>query len=91
MKSKGEGYVVNISDVQAKRSGPKIFFLDFLLLQAPGMKSKGEGYIVNISDVEAKHTGPAHPGYAASKWAMSGFSHACYEALRPHGIKVGTA
>jgi NAD(P)-dependent dehydrogenase (short-subunit alcohol dehydrogenase family) len=53
------------------------------------MKEKGEGYIINITDVESSHTGPHHPAYAASKWALAGFSHACYEALRPYGIKVG--
>ncbi|GAB4813844.1 hypothetical protein N2152v2_000890 [Parachlorella kessleri] len=55
---------------------------------APKMQEKGEGYIVNISDVEASHKGPQHAAYAASKAALTGFSHACYEALRPHGIKV---
>ena len=42
----------------------------------------------SLQDVEASHKGPQHAAYTASKAALTGFSHACYEALRPHGIKV---
>jgi hypothetical protein len=41
------------------------------------------------ADVEAYHTGPHHPSYAASKYALRGFSHSCYELLRDKGVKVG--
>lgn len=55
---------------------------------APAMAKKGNGMIINIGDAEATHTGPHHPAYAASKYALRGWSMSCYEALRQKNVKV---
>ncbi len=55
---------------------------------APRMVSQREGTIINIgsiSGVEPMRTGSA---YAASKWALRGWSLSCYERLRHDNIKV---
>ncbi len=55
------------------------YSLPLLLSALPDAGWQGEGWIVNICDFEATHTGPHHPAYAATKYALRGFSKSSYE------------
>eukprot|EP00887_Chlorella_sp_A99_P006576 scaffold3.g6576.t1 len=93
-KCKGEGVTscecksVDLADPQAVDKVNAAAPMRMIRAFAPKMASKGDGAIISIGDVEAMHTGPSHPAYAASKYALRGFTLSAYEALRHHGIKV---
>jgi len=54
----------------------------------PGMLERGEGYIINIASMMALIGVVGYTTYAASKFALRGFSDALRMELKPHGIHV---
>lgn len=55
---------------------------------APGMKQRGHGHIINMGSVASLYATPGTTLYAASKFAIRGFSIAAAGDLRPHGVAV---
>lgn len=54
----------------------------------PGMIERGAGHILNVgSDVGLRPIGNLAT-YAATKYAMRGFSHSLSQEVRPHGVRV---
>lgn len=62
----------------------------FLLVRnaAPHMKNEGGGTIVNIASLAGKNPVPNMACYAATKWALHGFSVSIMGELRKHNIRV---
>ena len=54
----------------------------------PLMREHKSGQIVNISSIAGRTSTPALGAYAASKWALEGFSEGLYHELASFGIKV---
>lgn len=54
----------------------------------PGMLERGTGYLVNIASMMAVLGIAGYTAYAASKFALRGFSDALRMELKPHGINV---
>ncbi|NQZ67974.1 MAG: SDR family NAD(P)-dependent oxidoreductase [Lentisphaeria bacterium] len=54
----------------------------------PSMKEQGSGHIVNISSISGKLPLKGGSAYAASKYALRGFSDSIFLELRDFGIKV---
>jgi 3-oxoacyl-[acyl-carrier protein] reductase len=55
---------------------------------AAGMKRRGRGHIINIGSVASLYAAPGITLYAASKFAVRGFSLAAAGDLRPYGVAV---
>jgi len=64
----------------------------FLCTQAvlPSMQKRGSGIIVNISSLAGKNSFVNGAGYAATKWALNGFSNCLRLEVRAQNIKVIT-
>ena len=56
----------------------------------PGMIENGRGHIVNISSISGYLPLSGGSGYAATKYAVTGFSESLFHEVREHGIKVTT-
>ena len=56
----------------------------------PTMREQGYGHIVNISSISGHVPLPGGSAYAASKFAVSGFSQSLFQEVRDYGIKVTT-
>lgn len=56
----------------------------------PTMKEQGSGHIINVSSISGKLPLPGGSGYAASKYAVTGFSESLFQEVRQWGIKVST-
>lgn len=56
----------------------------------PKMREQGGGHIVNISSISGRVPLPGGSGYAASKYAVTGFSESLFQEVREFGIKVTT-
>jgi hypothetical protein len=56
----------------------------------PTMKTQGSGHIINVSSISGKFPLPGGSGYAASKFAITGFSQSLFQEVRDQGIKVTT-
>jgi NADP-dependent 3-hydroxy acid dehydrogenase YdfG len=56
----------------------------------PTMKEQGSGHIINISSISGKLPLAGGSGYAASKYAVTGFSESLFQEVRQWGIKVST-
>lgn len=54
----------------------------------PYMKKNGSGHIVNITSTACKRAWPNASAYHASKWGLTGFSHALHSEARKDKIKV---
>lgn len=54
----------------------------------PYMKKNGSGYIINITSTASKRAWPNASAYHASKWGLTGFSHALHSEARKDKIKV---
>lgn len=54
----------------------------------PYMKQNGEGHIINITSTACKRAWPNASAYHASKWGLTGFSHAIHAEARKDKIKV---
>ena len=62
--------------------------LDVIRETLPVLKKQGAGHYVNISSVFGVWAIPAYSIYAASKFAVEGFSKAMASELEPFGIKT---
>jgi 3-dehydrosphinganine reductase len=58
---------------------------------APGMISRGGGHLINISSLVAIIAAYGYSAYAASKWAVRGFSDVLRSELKPRGVRVSIA
>ena len=56
----------------------------------PHLKSQGRGYIINISSISGRLPLCGGSGYAASKYAVTGFSDSLFLEVRDYGIQVTT-
>lgn len=56
----------------------------------PTMKTQGAGHIINVSSISGRLPLPGGSGYAASKYAVTGFSQSLFQEVRDQGIKVTT-
>ncbi len=56
----------------------------------PRLKAQGRGHVINISSISGKVPLPGGSGYAASKYAVTGFSESLLHEVRDFGIKVTT-
>ena len=56
----------------------------------PHLEAAGRGHIINISSISGRLPLAGGSGYAASKYAVSGFSASLFHELRDRGIKVTT-
>lgn len=54
----------------------------------PAMKQQGSGLIINVISQGGLHAKANHSVYAASKWAITGFTKALQAELSPAGIGV---
>lgn len=54
----------------------------------PAMRERGRGRIINISSVSGRVGFPGYAPYAASKFAVEGFSESLRHELAPFGIQV---
>jgi len=54
----------------------------------PGLVAQGSGHVVNVSSLAGLIGIYGYTAYAASKFAVVGFSQALRQELRPHGIGV---
>jgi NAD(P)-dependent dehydrogenase (short-subunit alcohol dehydrogenase family) len=62
----------------------------FLLVKStiPYMKKQGSGTIVNVASLAGKNPVPGMACYAATKWALHGFSVSIMGELRKHNIRT---
>jgi hypothetical protein len=56
----------------------------------PYLKAQGHGHIINVSSISGRLPLQGGSGYAASKYAVTGFSESLFLEVREHGIKVTT-
>ena len=56
----------------------------------PHLKASGGGHVVNISSISGYLPLPGGSGYAATKYAVTGFSESLFQEVRGDGIKVTT-
>ncbi len=56
----------------------------------PYLRDQGHGHIINISSISGHVPLPGGSGYAASKYAVTGFSESLFQEVRDYGIKVTT-
>jgi short-subunit dehydrogenase len=54
----------------------------------PGMLERGSGHIVNLSSISGKLGTVRHTAYAASKFAVAGFSDSLYFELLGTGVRI---
>jgi len=57
-------------------------------LLAPKMVEQQDGVIINIGSVAGVEPMTWAGAYAATKWALRGWSLSCYQELRSHNVKV---
>lgn len=56
----------------------------------PFMRDQGHGHIINVSSISGKMPLAGGSAYAASKFAVTGFSQSLFQEVRDYGIKVTT-
>jgi 3-oxoacyl-[acyl-carrier protein] reductase len=56
----------------------------------PFMRDQGRGHIINVSSIAGRVPLPGGSAYAATKYAVTGFSQSLFQEVRDHGIKVTT-
>jgi 3-oxoacyl-[acyl-carrier protein] reductase len=56
----------------------------------PHLKGRGGGHIVNVSSISGRLPLAGGSAYAATKYAVTGFSESLFLEVRNHGIKVTT-
>jgi NADP-dependent 3-hydroxy acid dehydrogenase YdfG len=56
----------------------------------PYLKEQGNGFIINISSISGRMPLTGGSSYAASKFAVTGFSQSLFQELRDYGIRVAT-
>lgn len=65
-----------------------VFYATRIVL--PFMKKQQQGHVVNVSSISGYVPLPGGSGYAASKYAVTGFSESLFHEVRDDGIKVTT-
>lgn len=56
----------------------------------PRLREQGCGHIINVSSISGHTPLPGGSGYAATKYAVTGFSESLFHEVRDFGIKVTT-
>ncbi len=56
----------------------------------PTLRDQGWGHVVNISSISGYMPLAGGSGYAASKYAVTGFSESLFQEVRDYGVKVTT-
>ncbi len=56
----------------------------------PHLQARGAGRIINLSSISGKYPLPGGSGYAATKYAVTGFSQSIFHELRDQNIHVST-
>jgi NADP-dependent 3-hydroxy acid dehydrogenase YdfG len=56
----------------------------------PRFREQGHGHIINVSSISGKFPLPGGSGYAATKYAVNGFSQSLFQEVRDFGVKVTT-
>lgn len=56
----------------------------------PAMRAQGGGHLVNVSSISGRVPLPGGSAYAATKYAVTGFSQSLFHEVRDFGIKVTT-
>jgi len=56
----------------------------------PTFRSQGHGHIINLSSISGKVPLPGGSAYAATKFAVTGFSQSLFQEVRDFGVKVTT-
>jgi NADP-dependent 3-hydroxy acid dehydrogenase YdfG len=56
----------------------------------PAMRAQGGGHVVNISSISGRVPLPGGSAYAATKFAVTGFSQSLFHEVRDFGIRVTT-
>ncbi len=84
------GFVEEVSMEEWRRQMDTNFFGLIEVTQAvlPVMRSQRTGLIVNVSSVSGLTGFPGYAPYAASKYAVEGFSESLRQELLPFGIRV---
>ncbi|WNS45919.1 SDR family oxidoreductase [Paenibacillus sp. MMS20-IR301] len=84
------GFVEEVSMDEWRRQMETNFFGLIAVTKAvlPVMRAQGEGQIINVSSVSGLTGFPGYAPYAASKFAVEGFSESLRQELRSFGIKV---
>ncbi len=54
----------------------------------PAMRAQGSGHLINVSSISGKFPLPGGSAYAATKYAVTGFSQSLFQEVRDFGIKV---
>jgi NAD(P)-dependent dehydrogenase (short-subunit alcohol dehydrogenase family) len=84
------GYVEDIPIMDWRLQFETNFFGLIALTQAvlPMMRSQKSGKIINISSISGRLGFPGYAAYAASKFAVEGFSESLRHEMLPYGISV---
>jgi NAD(P)-dependent dehydrogenase (short-subunit alcohol dehydrogenase family) len=84
------GYTEEVSMEDWRKQMETNFFAVVALSKAvmPSMREQGRGTIINISSVSGRIGFPGYAAYAASKFAVEGFSEALRLELLPFGVRV---
>jgi uncharacterized protein len=77
-----------IDDIRAMIQVNLLGTIDLTRLLLPGMIARKSGHIINIASIASFIATPAYSVYAASKFAMRGFSEALRRETSRHGINV---
>lgn len=56
----------------------------------PRFQEQGSGHIINVSSISGKVPLPGGSAYAATKFAVTGFSQSLFQEVRDFGVKVTT-
>jgi len=56
----------------------------------PRFREQGHGHIINVSSISGRVPLPGGSGYAATKFAVTGFSQSLFQEVRDYGIRVTT-
>ncbi|MFC8435124.1 SDR family NAD(P)-dependent oxidoreductase [Streptomyces sp. NPDC057253] len=84
------GMVEEVTEEQLRAQMETNFFGAFWVTQAalPLLREQGGGHIVQISSVNGVTAFPFVGGYAASKWALEGFTESLLQEVQGTGIKI---
>jgi NAD(P)-dependent dehydrogenase (short-subunit alcohol dehydrogenase family) len=84
------GYTEEVSMEDWRKQMETNFFAVVAMSKAvlPSMRERGEGTIINISSVSGRVGFPGYAPYAASKFAVEGFSEALRLEMLPYGVRV---
>ncbi|UQZ37667.1 short-chain dehydrogenase [Paenibacillus sp. PK3_47] len=84
------GFIEEVSMEEWRRQMETNFFGLVAVTKAvlPVMREQREGLIINVSSVSGLSGFPGYGPYAASKWAVEGFSESLRQEMSPFGVRV---